>query len=311
MNWTHEGVVVCAVLVIGQSALGDVKYFRPSGSSAAWSDNVWYDSEVGGSLVASPDEGDRAVILAGKKCNLTTNEAADTLELRSTATLEIQSGKTLTLDNDDSNANGAANSEIDGLIDLITDATLKFIDQDHGFEGDGEVAGDDEDCTIDIDDELLLTNRLAVGGFTGAMTILGQTGTNNGEFRNDGLVVGSGGTEDFVLASTTELSDHNTVDQAVWKADGGSLIFKRDAQDLDGNMVVECKSLLRFEADVKTCGTFTWTAGTWEVDTDQTFKYVTYSSGSANPGTDLCPNERCDCLKWGITGSDSGTIICP
>lgn len=326
------GLVAAMVVVAAGEGVAAVKYFRPAGTTAKWSDNVWYDSEVGGSLVTPAGAADRAVILATKICQvLESNEAADTVVVRTGATLEIHPEWTLTLDNN--NNNGAVDSIIDGELHILIDdpedpneaGTLAITTENHTFSGDGGVFGDHQNCLVTIAAGTTLTNQLdndgifAAGGFVGAMTIRGlpASGLSNGEFRNEGIVlaIGTGiitGDEEFVLEVDTRLSDHDTVDQAIWaSASGGTLVFQGGTRSLDGHIIVDCKSNLRFDPGsyVATCGTFSWIAGRWDVEQNATLRYTEFI-GSPNPGTDICPGGRCDCLKWEITGVDSGTIKC-
>lgn len=320
------GLAFVVVAVLSGEAVAAVKYFRPAGTTAEWSDNVWYDSEVGGSSVSPPGSSDRAVILANKICEVVdSDETADTIVVRADATLEIHPTWTLTL----VNANGS-DSIIDGELHILIDdiftpvdaGTLAITTTSHTFSGDGLVFGDHQNCLVTIAAGKTLTSQLdndtflAAGGFVGAMTIRGLTasGMSNGEFRNEGIVLAInitvGGAE-FVLEEDTRLSDHNTVDQAIWES-RGTLIFQGGTRSLNGHIIVNCKSELIFDEDsyVATCGTFSWIGGLWIVDTDATFRYVDFVSTRPNPGTDLCPTERCDCMKWEIAGFDSDVIIC-
>ncbi|MCH7701050.1 MAG: hypothetical protein IID37_05130 [Planctomycetes bacterium] len=98
-----------------------------------------------GTRVDAPTEADRAVIVGGKTCNVdVTTAAADSLNVESGATLNIQGGKKLTLDDD-----AGSKTTIAGTLNLQgASSELAFTTNDQTIDGGGKIVGQDNAAKI-------------------------------------------------------------------------------------------------------------------------------------------------------------------
>ena len=119
-------MVVLGLVLVGSTAQvqGETKYF------CADTDNTWSGSSgqnwrtfgggqpcTNGTRVDAPTAADRAVIVSGKACNVDeTTAVADSLDVESGATLNIEgaAGNSLTLDDD-----AVSGTTINGTLNLL------------------------------------------------------------------------------------------------------------------------------------------------------------------------------------------------
>lgn len=227
-------MVVLGLVLVGSTAQvqGDTKYF------CADTDNTWRANSGqnwrtfgggqdcdDGTRVDAPTASDRAVIVSGKTCNIASNAVADSLDVESDATLNIQgaTGNSLTLDDD-----GANGTTITGTLNLLgANSLLAFTTNDQTIDGAGKIVGQHNAAQITIEVLKTLTSETIIEGnlqITGA-----------GIFRNHGTV--------HANVAGTLLLDCNSFDDdstALWKiSSSSSAILQIDvtsttAPDLDG-----------------------------------------------------------------------------
>ena len=282
----------CVTLGFCGMAGADIKTFEPS--SGSWhTPEDWAPDGV-------PTASDRAVIPSGKTCNIdSANAIADTIVVASTGVLNINPGRTLTLENNNNNIDSAPDDhEINGEVRLLQDTgtpptaggTLAFTSLDHRVDGDGKIEGHSETlCKITSAAGSKVINRLdaSLQGVRGSLTVEGLTGATNGKFRNEGLVEVAG--DGIVLASTTILEDTSG---ALWsiRACKGRMTFNRESLGLNGNFfhTYNLHGQFVFNESVKTCGTYTRNCGGIVIASGRTFKFVSFVDGSGscgNPGS--------------------------
>ena len=120
-------IYTCIYLQTGVGSTAQVQ--RETKYFCADTDNTWSGSSgqnwrtfgggqpcTNGTRVDAPTEADRAVIVSGKTCNIASNAAADSLDVESGATLNIEgaAGNSLTLDDD-----AVSGTTINGTLNLL------------------------------------------------------------------------------------------------------------------------------------------------------------------------------------------------
>ncbi|MCH7701923.1 MAG: hypothetical protein IID37_09560 [Planctomycetes bacterium] len=129
--------------------LGDTCTFTES--SGSWSTVAFWDCGAGGSHV--PTLNDKAIIDTGNTCNVTADAECDTLEVKSTGVLNIQSGNKLEMDSTD-----ASSATIDGTVNLEgSGSELAVIDTHLVLTGSGSIVGKDDNAKISVMDGQLVT----------------------------------------------------------------------------------------------------------------------------------------------------------
>ena len=244
--------VVCG-LVIGVGAVqADTCTFDvPSGD---WDVLENWDCVVGGEQV--PTAADRAVIQSGKICNIDSPAVADSLEVESTATLNILAGHKLTLDGDNDD------STIDGTLTITASGEdvgeLAFVDNTQTISGDffGKIVGLDEAAKITVALGITLTNRTTIEG---ALQI-----TGTGDFKNGGTVhANTSGT----LEITTGLLDDEPA--GFWQVStSSSVVLHLAAQNtflLDGSFTILTGILTADAPGFMTFGDLTMKGGAIEM----------------------------------------------
>ena len=142
MRWMVIIVVVFGLM--GGPALGDTGtiWFNPDASTANWCDaGAWVSDGCDGEETAE-DPGANAVgvICAGKTCNVNCDPTVNAVIVEETAVLNIQSGRTLTLDNDGSMSTFDGTANLTGEIHINWSATSGAPWQ-YTFNGDGDIIG--------------------------------------------------------------------------------------------------------------------------------------------------------------------------
>lgn len=288
------------LLVCSTPCLAGVVTFDGGGGSSKWSNpNNW-------STDAVPTHDDRAVIPTDFHVVIDDgNYTVDTIEIETNASLTIDPGFTLTLQDDDANLGGGGlldpdpcttltggdNSIVDGALIIAannppTDAgTLAIANCNHTFSGEGYIFGEDELSQITIATNRTLINQLATMGIAGGMTI-----SRSATLRNEGLVEAEG-----VIVIETAIRDVAGADWAAGCKD--TLVFETGYLGLNGDfwdhgLVWDpgC-GMLQFEAPVSTCGTYRSTCGgVTLIGASTYFEYAFYqdltSGGNcSNPGS--------------------------
>jgi len=159
-------------------------YFNPSGGSGTWSEPAWVQPDCAGLVhIQFPDNDDHAVICEGVTCTLDVDPEVKTITLQEGATLNIGSGRQLTLNDPD----GTSTIGTDAVINLDGTITIELgvAQVDHTFAGDGEIVGDDSGARIEIDSSQKLINEITIRGI---MEIARINDPGTGEFENRGTV---------------------------------------------------------------------------------------------------------------------------
>ncbi|MFM9996312.1 MAG: hypothetical protein ACKVU4_10990 [Phycisphaerales bacterium] len=304
----------CVTLGLCGMAAADIKTFQPN-------TGTWHD-EDNWSPTGIPTAADRAVIPAGKTCNIDSDDAiADTIVVASTGLLYIYPSYTLTLENNNNNIDSAPDDhEINGDVVMLVNpsgpptagGSIAFTSLDHRVDGDGTVWGDNPTyCVVSIAANIKLINRLAEAGqgMRGSMTIEGLTGTTNGKFRNEGLVEADGKGH-IILASTTILED---ISDAFWNIGDcfSHMTFERESLNLNGDFTHVDNGRYHFNQSVKTCGTYTRNCGWIDVGSGKTFSYVEFVDGSGscgNPGS--ATGDPVTCNAPYVVSADANGLSC-
>jgi len=155
-----------------------------------------------------PTNADLAVIQSGNTCAMDDAAGeADSLTVESTATLNIQASKKLTL------RSSTTNSTITGTVNLQGSASeLAFIDNDQTIDGAGKIVGQHNAAKITVTSGETLTSETTIEG-----KLKITDATNTGAFRNHGTVhANAAGTLEI---STNTISDNAGAD---WRLSGSA-----------------------------------------------------------------------------------------
>lgn len=139
-NW---GRSLCGTLVCVAALAPDVQadQFFCAGTDNTWNDGSNWKSNAlcQGADAGVPTAADKVTILSGKTCNVDVAAAvADHIVVESTATLQIDTGNTLTLDGD----GNFGISTITGTVKLEGSlSTLAIIANNQTFDGTGQIVG--------------------------------------------------------------------------------------------------------------------------------------------------------------------------
>lgn len=176
------GTLVC-VAALGPDVHAD--QFFCAGTDNTWNDGSNWKSNAlcQGADAGVPTAADKVTILSGKTCNVDVSAAeADHIVVESTATLQIDTGNTLTLDGD----GNLGVSTITGTIKLEgSSSTLAIITHNQTFAGTGQIIGGDNGARITISAFEKLTNEATIEG---KLAIVPATAGDDATFRNAGTV---------------------------------------------------------------------------------------------------------------------------
>ena len=191
-------IAVLGLVLAGTAVQAETCNFNVS--SGNWTDDGSW------SCGHEPTAGDVAVIQSGNTCTMDDAAGvADSLTVESTATLNIQASKKLTLD--DSGGNG---STITGTVNLQGSASeLAFVDNNQTIDGSGKIVGQHNAAKITVGLNLTLTSETTIEG---TLQITGL-----GAFKNQGLVWANA--VGILEISTNTLSDDGS---AEWKVSGSA-----------------------------------------------------------------------------------------
>lgn len=303
---SNKRIAALVILGLAVGAQADTITFDGNGNSTGN-----FDVAVNWNPDGVPDAGDRIVIPDGKTCKVNVDSEADTVEIEDGGTLVIESGETLTLDNDDHNFHTCTfpahscifvdHSIVDGQLDIVGDsgggdAVLKITNATHEFSGEGRIVGNkgQDFSQIEIATDIKLVNKLAgIGdGILGGMTITGLTGgTNRGILRNEGKVMALNvlvfGDDDQIVID----ADIEDTSDAVWSLDCGAIMeFKYGSTALQGQFSDDGFNIaggtFKFNANVRTCGDYRRRGcGGIDIVGSVVFQYAGFSGSCENPGT--------------------------
>lgn len=197
---------------------------------------------------------------------------------RTLACITIESGGTLDTNGHTLTLNGGGLVTIDGTLLLPTAASKLKISDSLTLTGDGEILGESNSATIEIDTNKTLTSNVVVEG---SMTILGLgTPATMGKFRNQNHVHANTNGGTLTLNCRTE--DDATTNK--WQVTAGAtLSFMKGTNSLHGKFVVD--GTAHFGASVRTCGQLQFNSGASIDVNSTTFKYLTFDLDStcSNP----------------------------
>ncbi|MCH7703004.1 MAG: hypothetical protein IID37_15080 [Planctomycetes bacterium] len=248
------------VLVVGP-AQGADRYFCASGASGDWDDGLGglnWDSNAActDGNPGVPTAADRAIIQSGKTCNVdVTTAAADSLNVESGATLNIQAGKKLTIDD-----TAGSSTTIAGTLNLQgASSELAFIDNSQTIDGAGKIVGQHNAAKITVALSTTLTSDSTIEG---NLQITGL-----GDFVNTGTVQAS--VAGILAITAKSIEDDST---ALWKISGSSgAILKINVSDptsavLDGDFEIFDDGKLEVDSEgFTTTGTLDWRGGKIDV----------------------------------------------
>ena len=247
-------------------AWGTDKYFCADTDNTWNDDGNWkeYDPGAGGNCgngtaSTKPTAADRAIIVSGKTCNVDVPTAvADSLNVESTATLNIQASQKLTLDD-----TAGSKTTIAGTLNLQgSGSELAFTSNSQTIDGAGKIVGQNNAAKITVSDGETLTNDATIEGKL-AIT----DNTINGTFLNHGIVHAN-------VAGTLEISTNSFDDDstALWKISASSsAILKIDATSttkavLEGDFeIFDDGKLVVGSPGFETTGSLVWKGGTIDV----------------------------------------------
>lgn len=244
-------------------ALGTDKYFCAT-TDNTWSGANWKEFAAGqdcttGTATDPPTAADRAIIVGGKTCNVdVTTAVADSVNVESGATLNIQANQKLTIDDD-----AGSKTTIAGTLYLQgSGSVLAFTTNNQTIDGAGKIVGQNSAAKITVVSGKILTNESTIEG---ALKITDDT--INGTFRNFGTVhANSAGTLEI---STNAFDDDST---AMWKVSKSSgVTLKLDGTSatkavLDGSFEIFDNGKLVVESPgFTTTGSLVWKGGTIDV----------------------------------------------
>ncbi|MCH7721692.1 MAG: hypothetical protein IH988_12015, partial [Planctomycetes bacterium] len=107
-----------------------------------------------------PTFADLAVILSGNTCTMDDAAGeADSLTVESTATLNVQANKKLTLDSSDTNSTIAGTVNLQG-----SGSELAFINNNQTIDGAGKIVGQHSGAQILLGGGVHLTNQITIEG---------------------------------------------------------------------------------------------------------------------------------------------------
>lgn len=237
-------IAVLATVLVGSAAQGQTCNFDVS--TGNWGDTSSWDC---GHV---PTAADLAVIKSGNSCTMNVTAAvADSLTVESTATLNVQAGKKLTLDS------FATHSTIAGTVNLQgAGSELAFMDNDQTIDGAGKIVGQHNGAKISITDGEELTNDTTIEG---QLQIVGD-----GNFLNSGTVHAN-------VAGILSVACNSFDDDAgaEWKiTTSASAILRIDVADtaaalLEGDWTIEGNGRLDVDSiGFSTEGSLKWAGGT-------------------------------------------------
>ena len=278
---TTAALFAAALFILDNpAAYAGTYYFHAGGGSGNWSDgSKWYQTACNsGSTGTVPGAGDRAVICAGQTCNvdIAVDESnpfgavADTIDVQ--GTLNIQDGKTLTLDNNNDNVAATPDgSVVAGTLNLqytSSASELAFITSDHTLTGAGSIVGANHATLITLGSNSLdLESQITIAG---ALQITESGTPTTTSFKN-----GSGGCVDADTSGTLEIVtvDSIAAGSGEWKvtASGANLKFSVAATGESGAFTVSAGTL-DIDQNVTTTGDLTFTGGTIDVASGKTYQ---------------------------------------
>lgn len=257
---------VCGTLVCVAALAPDVQadqYFC-AGTDNTWNDGSNWKSNAlcQGADAGVPTAADKVTILSGKTCNVDVSAAvADHIVVESTATLQINTGNTLTLDG---NGNSGV-STITGTVKLEgSSSTLAIVDNNQTFEGTGQIIGGDNGARITISAFEELTNETTIEG---KLAIVPATAGQESTFTNEGTVHAN--VSGTLHVNTKFVGDSSGADR--WKVSSStSAILRFNPTDttiptIDGDLVVSNGTLDVDNKGFLTHGDLSMTGGTIDV----------------------------------------------
>lgn len=243
---------VIAIAILGLILMGSAAQAQPCNfnvSSGNWTDGGNW------SCGHEPTFADQAVILSGNTCTMDDAAGeADSLTVESTATLNIATGNTLSLNS------STTNSTITGTVNLQgSGAELAFIDNSQTIDGAGKIVGQHNLAEISITAGEELTSDTTIEG---KLTIVGD-----GKFVNFGTVHAN--VSGILRIACDDFDDDSG---GVWKiSTTPSAVLEIEIIDtgiplLEGDWTIENNGTLDVDSfGFQTSGSLSWKGGTIDV----------------------------------------------
>jgi hypothetical protein len=316
--------VFAALFFVGPAANAATYYFYTGGTPGNWNTGAnWWSTGCGtGTNGTIPNANDHAVICSGEICNVAANAVADTIEVQTSATLNIQASMVLTLDG---SANSTSYVEGTGRIYLQgSGSELSFTTNDHTISyvsSAGEIVGQHDSALITLDtNSQVLTSEIPISG---ALAITESGTPSDTRFVNSSTVSANLASGTLEL-SVDYLDDGMCYAPGDWEVSASSAVLKftADSTFLSGDFTVS-SGTLDIDTDVWTSGSLSFTGGTIDVadgvsfETGQTATvYYFYVDGAGTPGAASNSNnwytDSCECLltQDGVPGANDRAVIC-
>ena len=267
MNTDHSWLrSLCGMLVGVAAVAADVRgdHFFCAGTDNTWNDGSnWKSaSDCSGANAGVPTAADKVTILSGKTCNVNvTTAVGDHILVESSATLNIEAGKILTLDGD----GNAGVSTITGTLYLQgSNSVLAFEDNNQTIDGTGKIVGQHDWGQITVSAGVTLSNETTIEGI---LRIVPPDMEDVPTFRNEGTVHANA--SGILHVHTFVVDDSAGADRWKVSASGACLRFTvldtTQAPTFDGDFVVEGGTLDVDNLGFATHGVLTMTGGTIDV----------------------------------------------
>jgi len=257
------GLLGATMAVPAANAQVETLYFCTDGGNWGTLTGNWFTSFDGSTCSSQagdfPDNDDHVIIIPNVDCTMNQSGAdAGDLDVRTGATLTIQSGKALAIWGADTDEV----SDLTGTIYLASganDSTLQFTNGDHEVLGAGTIVGQGSNAVIQLGQNVAFTNDATIEG----IVTIRVASFNNGQFFNEGTVNANG--SGVILLDVDLIEDDAS---GLWRVSAAGATLRFASQDtdtaaaLDGDFTVEAGTLDVNGAGFDTTGLLTFTGGT-------------------------------------------------
>ena len=214
-------------------------------------------------------------VIVAHDIQVTAGEAADSLDVQTTKTLDIKAGGTLTLDGSDSATHAIAGTvRLSAPLSGAAFATLAFTSNSQFLVGAGKIDGHDNAARITIADTYDLTNGIDIEG---SLQIRGLDATPDAGLINNGTVEAthSAADDDTLVLYSGRFSGNSS---GMYKVDGSERKLHVRAGIDDTGMAANFSvgasgngSTFDVAEDMVTTGNLTFCSGTITVAPGKTF----------------------------------------
>jgi hypothetical protein len=248
------------ILLVPAASAQDTGDYRSVGSGDWDTVGTWeyWDGDSWETPGSAPSASTYVTIQAGDQVDIAaedSNALADHITVESTGTLNVEAGRTLTVDGSDNSV-----SSVDGTINLEgSGSKLVITTNNHTLVGGGSIDGQNAAAAIEIATNMTLTNTAAITGNLLITPVSEATGTT---FINNGVVHANN-------AGTLYIGpDSIGVSSGVWQVSTSeSAVLQIDASSANSHSgsVNVFNGLLDVDNDFATTGNLTFTGGSIDV----------------------------------------------